>query len=145
MDIEWEVAEMKFINRILLISALALAGCDSSGPALFPVSGTVTFNGNPLPTGYISFTPAESSAAPISTPIKDGSYSLELTEGVKKVAIKADRFVGPEDKVMGLRPREQYIPEEYNVNSILTAEVSVDGDNKFNFQLNDNSGGNSGP
>lgn len=39
---------------ILLLAAI---GCGESGPEVFPVSGTVSYDGNPIPAGLIYFDP----------------------------------------------------------------------------------------
>src|SRR5690606_10089452 len=105
------------------------------GPSTYPVAGEVTFNGEPIPDGYISFASANGVVPPVAAPIVDGKYSTELTEGTKKVSIDASRFVGEENPVMGLRPRETYIPEEYNLETTLQAEVTPGGQNVFDFPL----------
>lgn len=122
----------------LLLALLAAAGgCGPSGPATYPVSGTVTFNGEPLPDGYITFFPDDPSVGPEGSEIKNGEFSFRAREGAKTVKIEASRFVGPLNPVMGLTPKEQYIPEKYNTSSTLTVEVTPDGDNTFNYELTD--------
>ncbi len=69
------------------IFALLIAGCgDDSGLAQrYPVRGTVSYKGAPLPEGTISFKPTSSddpNARAASGVIKDGSYELTTaTEG----------------------------------------------------------------
>jgi hypothetical protein len=63
------------------LSLLALLGCSkSAGPEFAPVTGRVTFNGQPLAAGTIHFVPDESQATsgPMSTGVvqADGSFSL---------------------------------------------------------------------
>ena len=40
--------------RVAALLSLATAGC-GGGPKMYPVSGTVTYDGKPLPAGQISF------------------------------------------------------------------------------------------
>jgi hypothetical protein len=40
-----------------LAVALVLAGCSKSPPAIVPVEGIVTINGNPLPSATVTFVP----------------------------------------------------------------------------------------
>jgi hypothetical protein len=121
----------------LLFTLLIAGGCGTSGPETYPVSGTVTFNGTDLPEGYITFTPQDAAQAPDAGEIKDGRFAFRAKAGPKKVEIQASRPVGPENPIMGQRPQEQYIPEKYNVASELTAEVTADGENEFQFSLSD--------
>jgi hypothetical protein len=58
------------LNAMLL---LGLAGCGQKGPPTGVVSGTVTFKGNPLPEGMITFR-HEADGRADSTAIKDGNY-----------------------------------------------------------------------
>lgn len=114
---------------------VALVGCGPSGPLMYPVSGTVTFDGEPLPDGYISFVPENPSLAPQAGPISAGRFDFRARPGLNKVQIQAAKFIGPEIKVMGLRPKEMYIPKEYNRETTLSAEVTAEGKNQYTFEL----------
>lgn len=121
----------------LLAWCVLAAGCGPSGPATHPVSGTVTFNGEPMPDGYITFIPEDPTVGPEGGPIAGGKFSFRAREGAKKVKIEASRPVGPVDPVMGQARKEQYIPEKYNRSTTLAEEVTPDGDNHFTFELTD--------
>ena len=122
------------LAQICLLAVLA-AGCSPSGPKTYPVSGTVTFNGQAVQKGHIVFSPLDGSTAPDAGEILNGEFSLRAQAGKKRVEIDADREVGKMDPVMHTIPRESYIPEKYNTQSILEKEVVPDGDNKFAFEL----------
>jgi hypothetical protein len=117
-----------------LLGLLVASGCAEQGEPLYPVSGEVTFEGEPLAEGTIAFVPIDG-RSPHATPITAGKYEVELPAGPQKVVIEASRFIGPEDKVMGLRPREQFVPDKYNIESTLQVEVKSDQANEFNFPL----------
>ncbi len=119
----------------LALSALVLGGCGSSGPETYPVSGTVTWNGKPLPEGHIIFSPVDGAVAPDAGKILDGKFTFRAQAGQKRVKIEADREVGPRDPVMGTIPRQAYIPDRYNTETVLTAEVTPTGKNEFIFDL----------
>jgi hypothetical protein len=61
-----------------LSAAFAVAGCaDNSGlPTRYPVSGTVTYNGEPLQQGTINFAPVDGSGRAAGGTISAGRYSL---------------------------------------------------------------------
>jgi len=118
-----------------LLVAIAPLGCGRSGPETYPVSGTVTFDGQPVPDGHILFVPAEGKGLPDPGKIEDGKFSFRAKPGRKRVEIEASRETGPIDKSMGLAPRQPYIPACYNTKTTLTAEVTPDGPNQFHFPL----------
>lgn len=72
---------------LVLIGALAAAsGCSGSGgPPRYEVWGTVTFDGKPVPKGFIKFTPdtAQGNSGPGGgAEIKDGHYRTATGKGV---------------------------------------------------------------
>lgn len=131
-------ANRNILRAVSLAAALLLpfaAGC--GGPSgKVPVAGTVTWNGQPLPNGHIVFEPLDAAIAPDAGPIRNGDFSLLASPGAKRVEIHADREIGPPDPVMGVSPRETYLPEKYaGSNSILRATVEPVGENRFTFAL----------
>lgn len=122
-----------------LLLTLVASGCGRSGPALFPVSGTVSYNGAPVPEGSIVFMAADNRIAADAGTIHDGRFDFQAKEGKKLVAVRAVRNVGAVIPSMGVPARESYIPAEYNTNTTLTAEVVRGGDNHFVFDLKESS------
>ena len=120
---------------ILLLAAAAALGCGPSDPKLYPVSGTVTWNGQPLADGDILFVPVDGATVPDPGKIKDGKFSFQAQAGQKKVEIRATREAGPVDPVMGAPPRVQFVPAKYNDATELTAEVKPQEKNEFTFPL----------
>ena len=118
---------------------LAVAGCGGeAGPAVYPVTGTVTFDGSPVEKGRIQFTPVSGDRA-FSAEIKDGAYELEAQPGKMKVAIRASRIIpgkfdtsNPDEDPQPMG--EMYIPDVYNSRTTLEAEVTA-GENNFPFAL----------
>ena len=62
---------------------------------------------------------------------------VTLVAATKTVKVEASRFLpGPDNQAMGMRPKEMYIPENYNAVTELTAEVKPnDEDNVYTFEL----------
>ena len=132
------LAPCRFIGIAFALPMLVLvvSGCGSGdGKAL--VTGTVTFDGNPMPDGYVTFTP-EGGGTPVAGPIQDGKFTLSAIPGNHRVEIEASRFVGPKNPVMGLQPREQYVPARYNSASTLRREVKPQDPNVFDLSLSSN-------
>lgn len=60
---------------LTLIAAIALGGCGPSGPVRYNLSGQVTYGGQPVPAGSITFIPAAGNSGPAaSVPIENGRY-----------------------------------------------------------------------
>jgi hypothetical protein len=126
-------------RRLIALAALPLLviftanGC-GPGDGKVEVTGTAAFDGTPMPDGYVTFVP-EQGGAPASGAILAGKFSLRATPGAHRVEIEASRFVGPKNPVMGLQPREQYVPARYNTETTLSGEVKTDEPNEFEFNL----------
>jgi hypothetical protein len=131
----WIHARMLKHRLFLVLLSLSVVGCGDGKPPKYELSGTVTFDGKRVPEGSIMFRPSDNRSAPETTQIVDGKYSLQLPAGQKSVMIEASRFVGPVDKTMGQRPRDQYIPFKYNVESKLTMEVKAENGGVHDFTL----------
>lgn len=118
---------------LLSVMVVAVGGC-GTGDGKVSVTGTVTFDGNPMPDGYVTLTP-EGGGTPAAGPIHDGKFILSATPGNHRVEIEASRFVGPKNPIMGLQPREQYVPARYNSETTLREEVTSQGPNVLDFSL----------
>jgi hypothetical protein len=118
------------------LAVALLCGCGRSGPKRFEVSGHVTFDGAPLPDGEVVFTPDEATAGPTSVgAIENGAYDIPAERGPiagnYSVAITAERSTGRKVKadILGdamIDQYEQYIPDQYNSRTTLTAEIADD-------------------
>lgn len=117
-----------------LTAAFVLVAAVGCGPSTggIPVAGAVTFQGQPLPSGEIVFTPADGQQASVAAKIENGKYSVQVPSGRSQVRITAYREVP--GKVDLSNPGEQapvvemYIPPKYNDQTKL--EVTVDRSNK---------------
>lgn len=123
----------------LVAAAICLVGCGPRDPRSrsFPVSGTVTFGGQPVMNGAITLTSDDPSLADDAGTIVNGSFKLLASTGKKTVRIRASREV-PQPGPASV-PREpvieEYIPIQYNEQSQLTVEVSADKPNHFELKL----------
>jgi hypothetical protein len=112
----------------LHLGALCLASGCSTGPAVGTVNGDVTFDGQPVKDGRISFTPLDGQASTGGAPIVNGKFTAVVPVAKMKVAINGNKVIGKrkaydtpespwEDDVAEL------LPAKYHVNSELTLEV----------------------
>jgi hypothetical protein len=143
-----------------LAGMVAPFGCgyDDGIGKRFPVSGRVTYNGQPLKTGSVNFYPEDpNTARPAVGEIQeDGSYRLTTQTpgdgamgGKYKVAISAYEVdtsktappTGgvPDQAAVAQAPRKSLIPIKYSGTdeSGLTATVGPKSTNTFNFDLKD--------
>lgn len=124
--------------------SLLLPACGSSGPEMASVSGKVTYEGNPVTKGTISFQPLDPAGRPAVGEIgPDGSYSLQTEVpgdgallGEYRVAITAR-----EDVILDYIPKKPVppkllVPKKYEDpgTSELKAVVKS-GSNDFPFDL----------
>lgn len=137
----------------LLVSALVLtSGCSKSGPELFSVSGTVTLQGQPLPNVIVTFIPDDGGKSASGTGDSAGNYKLSTfapndgaLAGSYKVAIMpkdpppmaGEAVSSPGASTEKPKKYTPPFPARYGLpkDSGLTANVSPNGENKFNFDL----------
>jgi len=117
---------------------LVISGCGGS-EQVQTVSGTVSYRGNPLESGLVSFFPG--GGRPIGAPIKaDGTYQAELPPGDYGVAISSSPKV-PADLQEGDPPPPRdpnALPIRYSTpnQSGLRVTVSAEGRSQTeNFEL----------
>jgi hypothetical protein len=118
---------------ILLIGA-SLAGCGAPD-GMVEVSGTVTFNGQPIETGFVSFVP-DRGKSPQAGKIKNGRFRFNAYPGqniVRIVSEKQGAFV----ESMNQHTYHQFLPPKYNEQSELSEDVTAGGGNVFEFALNE--------
>jgi hypothetical protein len=146
--------------RVALLAACGLAGCGGAGDRLprEPISGTVTFNGQPLKSGSIQFMPAQTKEG-VATGgmITDGWFDVPRDAGPVPGNYQVMIFAtgdtpaaadpGPGEpagpgiksaipqKTARARPTTGLIPLRYNLKSELKAEVEAGGRNIYTFDL----------
>jgi hypothetical protein len=109
-------------------------GC--SGDGMIASTGSVSYDGQLVADGAISFHPLEATIAPQGGQIAAGRFSVRTRPGRYRVEILATRpQAGGVELTPGAKPREQYIPARYNAESTLEAEVKPQGPNTFTFTL----------
>ena len=124
-------------NIACVFIALMAFGCTGETELpVYPVAGTVSFNGQPVPEASIVFEDA-SGLPPDAGSVLDGEFSLSVKAGKKIVRIRASRVIeGKEDAgIPGTPLRVDYIPAKYNTNSELFVTVDAEDTNEFEFKL----------
>jgi hypothetical protein len=135
-----------FIVSCVVLAALITLGCGArKGPDRVVVQGNVTYEGQPVANGQIYFGATENSPAPVSGgPIKDGHYVAKARGGVpvgeRRVEILGYRPAqGAANPALSEgAPPDQYIPEQFNKRTKLTAVIKPDDDPMtLDFELTD--------
>ena len=131
----------------LAAAAGLLAGCGSSAAN---VSGDVTYEGQPVGDGYITFTPADGKGKDAGAPIANGRYTVAgLPPGpkvVKVVAVRKVNFASTSEEMQrkaaqarkagdydGLVDPADTIPDNAEGNNARLEIAS--GDNRLDFHL----------
>jgi hypothetical protein len=102
-----------------------LSGCSSRGPSLFDVSGTVTFNGRPVPFGKVYFNPDPmmNPASPQGfADIKDGRYDTAQSGRGTPGGAFTVRMEGFDGHSTAAFPYGQLLFDDYQVKVELPAE-----------------------
>ncbi len=130
-------ASVVFYRSIFLVLIAVLSGCGDSGPKKYPISGVVSYNGRPLPTGTVMFVPEEGGPPAVSTIGADGSYRLEAVAGRHRVGVTAVPPPPPGANETNYRPQQPLIPDKFGRpdTSGVSVEVKPDEDNQIDIKL----------
>ena len=120
--------------------------CLGCGPATDRLSleGSVTFQDRPLEHGHVTFLTTEGPPGPVcGAVVRDGRFDISseqgLVPGTYRVLISSPGGIAPqtpEEIAAGASPRAmEQLPSRYNTESELTATVTPDGPNQFEFHL----------
>jgi hypothetical protein len=126
----------------LCVVAAGCGGSEYEGARRFPLSGKVSFNGEPVDVGSISFIPLQKDGRVSGGTIADGAYSVEEAQGANagkhRIEIHWQKRTGKKIKVPWSdeedEERAEGLPAEFNTDSTLTAEVSAN-QATFDFDL----------
>jgi hypothetical protein len=110
-----------------MIGGLVLLPLGCGQATTYPVSGTVTYNGEPIPEGYIAFVP-EGPGRGGGGAITNGRYSVSVQAGKNRVEITASKAVplprGQGGMNGGKEEVRQYLPTRYNFETELRADIT---------------------
>lgn len=132
-------------NRtICLFLVLTWSGCGGpSGPAVGTVTGTVTFDGQPVPNASIQFVPIPEGRTSTAVTDAEGKYTL-LYDSTQAGALVAKHLVrvtttvpatyGDDGKVVKGSGKPELLPERYNTSSEIEKEVKA-GSNVIDLTL----------
>ncbi|MEW4565496.1 carboxypeptidase-like regulatory domain-containing protein [Bremerella sp. JC770] len=131
-----------FARLMLMVAGLAFCGCGSSGSDVSKVSGTVTFNGQPVNDGIVSFM-SDSGFGTSALLGDDGSYQLRsqhgkgIPSGVYKVTVSpmSEDVAESESRTYRAAKRDD-IPSKYQNFETSALELRVEnGPQVFDIQM----------
>jgi hypothetical protein len=126
-----------FTTRLGFLAFCAvLAGCQRQPRTYaptYPVHGSVTLDNKPLADGKIAFLSPETGDQQNLT-IKDRKYEGPVRPGKRRVEIRAYQPRKEPRKPLD-PPPHNFIPNRYNSETTLSADVSPDSPNAFDFDL----------
>ncbi|MEX1231190.1 MAG: hypothetical protein WEB58_13170 [Planctomycetaceae bacterium] len=126
---------------LLILSIFGCGGEEGRGLPKSPVSGKVTFNGETLPDGTITFIHQSGDISAVSFGA-DGLYQLDVAEGKNEILVKSADITGggtagaDGNRSEGMEIHKSRIPERYVMvgQTGLTLDVKP-GENKFDVKL----------
>lgn len=118
----------------LVLSFVAMVGCEAKPTPVYPVQGTVTMDGKPLPEGQVCFRTVATGALE-QFDVKNGAFAGKAQAGERRVEVFAFRTRTGDFNGMKGEVKENLIPARYNTDSKLQATVTPEGPNEFKFDL----------
>lgn len=118
----------------VIFAVVVVAGC---GPKTSTVSGTVTFNAEPVANGAISFVPTDGKGPSAGGLIKDGRYTVTgMMPGEKTVQLSSPVIAGTRKDDYGNETRiaEELMPPAWGRASQHTISVAA-GSNTQDFAV----------
>jgi hypothetical protein len=119
----------------VLVGLSTLNGCaKKSGPPPVPVSGTVNLDGQPLLEGFLYFKTIETGTLE-RCDISNGEFKGNAQVGTRRVEIYANHQITVVIDGKNVEVPENFIHPSFNTESTLTAEVTLEGPNRFRFDV----------
>lgn len=126
---------------VVLSALLVLSGCGEAETDV-TVSGKVTVDGAPIPTGAINFVDPAGIIPTGGGVIADGSYTAKVQPGEKVVMVLGNKLIGQEPLYEGVADspmRDKYemiTPEAYNAAHLSPLKATItDSQEGLDFDL----------
>ena len=134
----WGSRILRSCAALSVLSTLVATGCGDSGPRRYPVSGTVTLDGQSIAEGRIRFIDPNMKRDADTGKIIDGKFQFKSTAGMRRVEIRVARDTGKKGDT-GAPLYEEVVAPEFNTESTLEVEVSATGKNSYELAVNSRS------
>ena len=127
---------MKYFLIVTLLFAFLVCGCESAERTV-AISGTVTFNGEPLDDAILQIDKNDGSA-PVYIEIADGEFSGQSTLGKKTLRFTALRPAKPiPNDIPGsaMPSHEDIMPHKFGFKSQIVLDVQASGHTDLELSL----------
>ncbi|WP_166828455.1 Ig-like domain-containing protein [Thalassoroseus pseudoceratinae] len=125
-----------FVSMAMLLSmTLVLNGCGggaSDVPDVYPVSGLLKVNGQPVADVQVTFQP---DSGPMSVGVTDEEGKFELLLNADTMGAVAGQHTVSFSKRGGPAGTDELIPPQFGTHSQLKETVSADGENEFEYEI----------
>lgn len=139
------VVTRPFVWYLFIASLFCLTGCAESGRGGLEVCGSVELDGQPMSSGSIVFVPL-ASGHKAAGEIASGAFHIAASDGPIPGSYRIEVYapelssVPWDDPLAFARsapgiPPSNAIAAQFNTQSMLTADVTADGDNQFSFEV----------
>lgn len=124
---------------ICILLALVAMGCQREQPR--GIVGTVTLDSKPLDEAVILFVPLQPGQKKTGAPVIAGRYELAKEVGILPGNYRVEVADNPplngatHRDAMQRKSSRRPFPHRYSTDSPLTLELTSDGGNEFNFEL----------
>jgi hypothetical protein len=132
-------SQMRLFFTFVLVLAAGMMGC--SGDGRVGVEGKVSYGGEPIGVGTITFVPTGGEGVKSGGLIENGAYHVDAktgpSPGPHRVEIRWAKGTGKKSRnEFGeeIEARQEGLPEKYHAKSTLTAEINA-GRNVIDFAL----------
>lgn len=126
-----------WVQVVAGVACLVLSGC---GESQSTVAGSVTFDGQPVASGMVTFVSSDGPLARAGAVISNGAFRTQLAPGNYKVELNAQKVTGKrrqkgfDGKDEEVELTAELFPPKYNAQTTLTAKVER-GENKLQFDV----------
>jgi len=125
----------KYLLAGAAIVVMAVIGCGGKQGVgvdpTAPVKGSVTLDGEPMPAGEVQF--EIEGQPPQIIPVTNGTFEGDALPGSNKVKIYV--YETQTDDMTGVESKVNILPEQYNLNSTLKADVPKEGATDLSFAV----------
>ena len=129
---------MNFVRGIVYLSLVVVVGCGSDRPPLASLTGTVTFDGEPVQYGGLMFSPVDGGRPSVAGTNEKGEFNAMYVYGVPGAIIGKHRVMFEEGSADTETEEDEFKPYAPPANNFTISPKEIDvesGGTVINFIL----------